>query len=100
MAHYQPSGLFGRLGTFWRGLVTSGESEGGIFSPDLSDSDLVQLRSHMQACLDGRGGDISARTRTALLGNLYLRLNPEGRRRFLTLMAVEFCPDRHQVDQA
>lgn len=100
MAHHQSSGLLGRLGTFWREFVAPAESEGGIFSPDLSDSDLVQLQSHMQACLDGRGGDISARTRTALLGNLYMRLSPEGRRRFLTVMATAFCPDQGQVDQA
>ncbi|CDK98551.1 Malonyl-CoA decarboxylase [Magnetospirillum gryphiswaldense MSR-1 v2] len=70
------------------------------FAPDLSDDDLACLRGQMQACLDGKGGEVSARARAAALGREYLSLSTEGRRRFLKLAADEFGPDSHAVDQA
>lgn len=57
-------------------------------------------RRQMQACLDGRGGEVSARGRAAQLGRTYLELDREGRRGFLAVLARDFDVDRVQVDAA
>ncbi|MDJ0950556.1 MAG: malonyl-CoA decarboxylase [Alphaproteobacteria bacterium] len=54
----------------------------------------------MHQCLDGRGGEVSARARAASLGRIYLELNPEGRERFLRILAVDFAVDETKVDAA
>ncbi|NKD84803.1 malonyl-CoA decarboxylase [Haematospirillum jordaniae] len=101
MARHQVPGLLDRLGTLWREFVApQGGSALAHLDPDLPDEQLLHLREQMQACLDARGGDVSARTRAAALGHVYLGLSELGRRRFLTLMATEFSPDRDVVDRA
>ena len=67
--------------------------------PDLPDDDKGRLRAAMSECLEGRGGEVSARARAADLGRAYLTLNAAGRCRFLTLMAQDFATDRAVVDQ-
>lgn len=69
-------------------------------TPDLSDQDEKRLIKHMQACLDRRGGEVSARKRAAALGHVYLTLNKIGRRRFLTILATEFGTDSNLVNEA
>jgi len=71
-----------------------------VLSPELDDGDRDRLLKHMQACLDDRGGEVSARTRAAALGHAYLGLNEEGRKRFLQVMATEFDTDHEAVDAA
>jgi malonyl-CoA decarboxylase len=65
--------------------------------PELPDSELASLRDQMQACLDARGGEVSARARAAGLGRTYLGLNKTGRLRFLKLLATEFDIDHQKV---
>ena len=43
-------------------------------------------------CLEGPGGEVSARQRTADLARTYLSLAREQRRQFLTLLAEDFGP--------
>lgn len=57
---------------------------------NLPDNDLQKVRERINACLEGRGGEVSARTRAAELGETYLILNSEGRKRFLQLLATDF----------
>jgi malonyl-CoA decarboxylase len=52
----------------------------------------------MLSCLDGRGGEVTARARAADLGRTYLALNSAGRERFLHLLATEFDADHAVVD--
>lgn len=66
--------------------------------PDLPDSDLHKVRERINACLEGRGGEVSARTRAAELGETYLILNGEGRKRFLKLLATEFDADNLAIE--
>ncbi len=68
--------------------------------PSLPDEDADRLRGRMRDCLEGRGGEVSARARAAGLGRSYLALNPEGRARFLKILASEFGPEAAAVDQA
>jgi malonyl-CoA decarboxylase len=76
-----------------RGVLTSG------LRPDLPDDDATRLRQQMLSCLEGRGGEVTARARAAALGRSYLALNTAGRERFLRLLAEEFDTDREAVDR-
>ena len=94
---------FANLRGMW-GKIASG-SEGGFngkatWSPDLDEKDQERLIEQMRACLDARGGEVSARGRAAALGHAYLALNELGRKRFLRVLADTFDIDRRQVDDA
>ncbi len=67
---------------------------------DLPDGDLQKLRERIDACLEGRGGEVSARTRAAELGETYLVLNSQGRKRFLELLAREYDVNNEAVEAA
>lgn len=67
---------------------------------DLPDGDLQKLRDRIDACLEGRGGEVSARTRAAELGETYLVLNSQGRKRFLELLAREYDVNNEAVETA
>jgi len=71
-----------------------------VVEPDLPTGDLEKLRKKIKACLDGRGGEMSARARAAELGEAYLVLNPLGRRRFLELLAADYDVDNDAVEAA
>ena len=64
------------------------------------DAGLDDVRAQIDACLDGRGGDVSTRARAAELGETYLVLNTDGRRRFLHLLAEEYDVKAADVDAA
>ncbi|MEE4243703.1 MAG: malonyl-CoA decarboxylase [Desulfopila sp.] len=70
------------------------------FSADLPQSDLPRLRKAINACLEGRGGEVSARSRAAELGKTYSVLNQAGRRRFLEVLAAEYDIDNDRVEEA
>ncbi len=94
---------FANLRGMW-GKIASG-SEGGFnskaaWSPDLDEKDQERLIEQMRACLEARGGEVSARGRAAALGHAYLALNELGRKRFLRVLADTFDIDRRQVDEA
>lgn len=65
---------------------------------NLPDGDLEKLRERIYACLEGKGGEVSARTRAAELGETYLILNSEGRKRFLELLARDFDADNQAIE--
>ncbi len=89
------------LRDLWRDLARSSWlPDDRALKPDLPDPDLPRLRRRMQECLDGRGGEVSARLRAAQLGRTYLTLNEQGRARFLTLLAEAFDTDRASVTEA
>jgi malonyl-CoA decarboxylase len=67
--------------------------------PSLPDGDLHKLRQRIDSCLKGRGGEVSARTRAAELGEAYLILNSDGRKRFLELLAGEYDVDNKAVEE-
>jgi len=67
--------------------------------PSLPDGDLQKLRQRIDICLKGRGGEVSARTRAAELGEAYLILNSDGRKRFLELLAGEYDVDNKAVEE-
>ena len=84
----------------WRDIAAPALGGGGTPHPDLSAADIAMLRRQMRACLEGKGGEVSARARAAALGRTYLDLSPLGRTRFLAMLAGEFDADQAAVDKA
>jgi malonyl-CoA decarboxylase len=96
-------GVFDRalanLRSAWREIALSARGAlSGAPRPDLPDDDLSWLRQQMLNCLDGRGGEVTARARAAELGRSYLALNAAGRERFLRLLAEEFDTDHETIN--
>jgi malonyl-CoA decarboxylase len=84
----------------WREIAESARGVlGGTLRTELSGDDVGRLRQQMLDCLDGRGGEVSARARAADLGRTYLALDASGRERFLQVLAREFDVDRTGVDR-
>jgi len=82
----------------WRGIASLGRDAQLVnFSPDLSEPEQDKLREHIRACLDGKGGEVSARSRAAALGEVYLSLSTQGRQSFLRLLAQDFALDHARV---
>src|SRR5579871_6680843 len=72
----------------WREVKgTARQAIGRELRPDLPKEDLEPLKRQMQLCLDGPGGEITARAHTAQLGRTYLKLSNAGRVKFLKLLA-------------
>ncbi len=97
-------GVFDRtltnLRSAWREIAESARGVlTGATRPDLSVEDAGRLRGQMASCLDGRGGEVTARARAADLGRTYLGLDAAGRERFLQLLAREFDVDRAEIDR-
>ncbi len=82
----------------WRDIA-SGDDRAPL-AADLPDRDADRVRRQMRACLEGRGGEVSARARAAGLGRAYLSLTSEGRARFLRILATEFDTDRQAIAAA
>lgn len=85
-----------QLRNAWKDIAGRGK----FVRPDLPDDDIDRLREAMAECLEGRGGEVSARARAADLGRAYLTLDATGRSRFLSLMAHDFATDGALVDAA
>lgn len=90
----------GKLRNVWREIASSTRGVlSGLPRADLPEDDAQRLRQQMQSCLDGSGGEVSARARAAELGRTYLALNQAGRERFLHVLAAEFDIDRAAIDR-
>lgn len=89
-----------RLRDAWRDLADAASSavSGPQLRADLPKDDLARVRAQMEACLARTGGEVSARARAAALGETYLRLTQDGRRRFLGLLATDFDADHAAID--
>src|ERR1700689_3178796 len=87
--------LGGSLRGAWRDIAASARGMIGYQPrPELSREDAERVRRQLRDCLDGKGGEVSARARAADLGRTYLALNEIGRGRFLRVLASEFDIDR------
>jgi len=97
-------GVFDRtltnLRSAWREIAESARGVlAGAPRAESTADDPDRLRQQMLSCLDGRGGEVSARARAADLGRTYLALDAAGRERFLRLLAGEFDVDRQAIDR-
>ncbi len=67
-------------------------------APHLPEDDVARIRRQIDACLEARGGEVSARARAAELGETYLVLSADGRRRFLETLARDYDVDGGAID--
>ena len=89
------------LRSVWQGIAGAEyDAAAASLRPDLPDDDAARLREQMRACLETRGGEVSARARAAALGHAYLALDAVGRERFLRVLAEDFDVDHDAVDAA
>lgn len=68
-------------------------------SPYLHADEIAPLKTKITACLEGKGGEVSARARAAELGGAYLSMNDEGRFKFLKLLTTDFSIDHNEIRQ-
>ena len=87
----------GRVRAFFSWLTRGAGPRG---AQPLSASELKAARTTFRECLEGVGGEASARQRVTTLATLYRGLNDEGRLQFLGLLAEEFGPDELAVNRA
>src|SRR5260370_15304574 len=66
------------------------EVVGAPLRPDLPDDDIPRLKSRIDACLEGKGGETARRGRAAELGQAYLSLSVAGRKKFLLTRARDY----------
>ena len=85
------------LRSAWRSISQSGRSSAPTLQADLPDEDSEVLRQQMRECLEGKGGEVSARARAAALGHSYLDLNDRGRKHFLQILAKDFDMDWNEL---
>jgi malonyl-CoA decarboxylase len=105
MSEPQRSGLidraFGRVRRALREVAGSTRvTLTGTLRPDLPPEDSERLQRQIELCLQGLGGEVSARARAADLGHVYLDLDEVGRERFLRLLAGEMRVDEVAVAEA
>lgn len=82
----------------WSGILGSGDLNSlPKVEVDLPPHDAKRIKLLMEECLAARGGEVSARQRAAVLGELYLTLSNTGRRNFLEILVDNFCVDRERV---
>lgn len=89
-----------RFRSAWRFAGKTRYSLKDAVAPDLPEEDAIRLRAQIDACLEARGGEVSARARAADLGEAYLVLDATGRERFMTILAREYDVDRDALDTA
>ncbi len=87
-------GIVGRILGFLRsGPPGAGRDRYEDLAPDLPDADAMRVAAGLKACLLGSGGRVTSRGRCLALGHAYLALAPDGRRRFLDIIARDFAAD-------
>ncbi len=84
----------------WREMTDSARvALTGSLRLDLPPEDAERINGQIVTCLEGRGGEVSARARAADLGRTYLSMNSIGRKRFMGLLA-HFGVDDSELDKA
>lgn len=72
---------------------------GQAVRPHLPDEDVILVRKQLRACLEPKGGEVTARSNAVELGKTYLQLNSEGRIRFFQLLAEHYDVDHDAVQK-
>ncbi|UCH97839.1 MAG: hypothetical protein JSV88_13570 [Candidatus Aminicenantes bacterium] len=59
----------------------------GKIDPFLTGEDKLHIKRIIRKCILGKGGEISSRARAVELGQTYLNLNENGRKRFMNILS-------------
>lgn len=83
----------------WREVKSTARTAvgGAPVRASLPDEDLRYFDKQIKACLEPKGGEVTARANTVELGRLYLNLNAEGRRKFFQLLAERYDIDHDDL---
>ena len=98
------AGIFDRtinnLWRVWGGISNSTLSylHGGP-RPELPPEDLQKVFDKVDKCIDGIGDEASLRSQAAQIGQVYIRLNTDGRRNFLIELAERLLSDIESYDE-
>src|SRR6202008_4101213 len=76
------------------------EVVGAPLRPDLPDDDIPRLKSRIDACLEGKGGETARRARAAELGQATLSWSAAGRKKFLLTLAQDYGLTREAAMEA
>lgn len=71
----------------------------GKIDPFLKGEDKRHIKKVIHKCVLAKGGEISSRARAVELGQTYLNLNENGRKRFMKILSWEYDIDHNQVDK-
>lgn len=80
-----------------KGTARSAITGGKTLRPHLPDEDLTILTKQIKACLEPKGGEVTARANTVELGKLYLQLNTQGKAKFFALLAEKYDFDHEAL---
>jgi malonyl-CoA decarboxylase len=81
------------LADAWRDISSSAARTVGRIQAEGDRHDPSDLRALLRACIEARGGEVSARGRAAELGRRYLAMDDDARLGFFKCLAEEFgCP--------
>lgn len=91
----------GNLLRTWQDVKSTARTAvgGEAVRPSLPDDDIGYFNKQIKACLEPKGGEVTARANTVELGRIYLRLNAQGRRKFFRLLADRFDIDHEAVQR-
>jgi malonyl-CoA decarboxylase len=71
----------------------------GKIDPFLTGEDKRHIKKVIRKCVLAKGGEISSRASAVELGQTYLNLNENGRKRFMKILSWEYDVDHKQVDK-
>jgi len=89
-----------RVRSLWSRLARSVDEIGQPANGGMSRRSLDRIRETLNECAIERGGEASARTRAAQIGDAYLRLDDARRLDVLKLLSTEFGADPARVTAA
>ncbi len=89
--------LFSNILSAWKGVSTQFVGKRLNLSAYLHADEVEPLRVKIADCIEGKGGEVSARARAVELGKAYLGLNDEGRCKFLKLLITDLGVDHDKV---
>jgi malonyl-CoA decarboxylase len=71
----------------------------GEIDPFLTGEDKLHIKEVIRNCVLGKGGEVSSRARAVELGLTYLKLNENGRKRFMKILSWEYDIDHEKLDE-
>ena len=85
--------LWEKIKSKWRFTST------GEIDPFLTGEDKLHIKEVIRNCVLGKGGEVSSRARAVELGLTYLKLNENGRKRFMKILSWEYDIDHQKLDE-
>jgi malonyl-CoA decarboxylase len=71
----------------------------GKIDPFLKGEDKLHIKKVIRKCVLAKSGEISSRARAIELGQTYLNLNENGRKRFMKILSWEYDIDHIQIEE-